>query len=90
MLGLVPEALAQMRQMRPLFLKCDEAFFTGMDAPSLKRTLLEMLLELAQGLDSLLIVSGIETEARAAELRAMGIGALQGYALGVPCAVHAA
>lgn len=88
--GLVPEALAQIRHMRPQFLKCDETLLSGMDADSPKHALLEKLQELAYGLDSLFIVSGIETEAQATAFRAMGAGALQGRALGAPCAVDSA
>ena len=86
--GLVPEALAQIRHLRPLFLKCDETLLTSAAADSPKRALLEMLLELAQGLDSLFIVTGIESDAQAVAFRAMGVGALQGRALGAPSPLH--
>ncbi len=87
--GLLPEALAQMRHMRPKFLKCDETLLSGMEVDSPKRALLKLLMELAQGLDSLFIVSGIESEAQAKTFRDIGVGALQGRALGAPRAVGA-
>lgn len=87
-IGLVPESLAQIRHMRPMFLKCDETLLMGMDPTSLKRSLLEMLVELAHGLDSLLIVSGIETAEQLTAFKSLGIGALQGRALHTPCPVN--
>lgn len=89
-IGILPEALAQMRHMRPMFLKCDQVLVAGADATGLKRSLLEMLLNLAQALDSVFIVSGIETEQHAMQIRAMGVGALQGRAVGVASAVPTA
>ncbi len=86
--GLVPEALASIRHLRPIFLKCDETLLSGMDAGSPKRSLVEMLMELACALDSVFIVAGIETEEQAAVFRAMGVGALQGRAFDVPKALH--
>lgn len=85
--GILPEALTQIRHMRPMFLKCDQVLVAGTDATGLKRSLLEMLLNLAQALDSQFIVSGIETEQHAMQIRAMGVGALQGRAVGAPAAV---
>ena len=82
--GIVPEALTHIRHLRPLFLKCDESLVADMLTMENKRALLEQLMGLCLALDSLFIVSGIETEEMAEAFRAMGAGALQGRALGKP------
>lgn len=87
--GTTPEALARIRHLRPMFLKCDETLLIGSEARFARHSLLEMLRELAQALDSVFIAAGVENSAHLDTCRAMGAAALQGRILGLPCAVGA-
>lgn len=68
----------------PAYLKLDRRMVEGIDANPTQNTLVQLFLEYAARVGSLVIAEGIETEAELAELVRLGVPLGQGYLLGRP------
>lgn len=82
--GMAPDALVRIRHFHPWMIKTDGSLLQGLKGNPAKRALLQMINALAQDLDCLFVVSGVETQAQLEQLCAMGVPALQGRALAAP------
>lgn len=76
--------------LKPDVIKLDMALTRGVDSDPSRRALISALLYFARETGASIIAEGIETEAEAEHLRALGIGKGQGYLLGRPMEADAA
>lgn len=82
--GVLPGTLLKIKQFRPFLIKADASCTFGLEQSREKRMLLEMLRDLANGMESLLVVSAVETEPQLTRLRQLGVVAVQGKLLAPP------
>lgn len=82
--GVAPDALVRIRHFQPWVIKADGGLIQGLGENPAKRTLLQMIQALAQELDCLFVVSGVETREQLEQLREMKVSALQGRVLAAP------
>lgn len=82
--GVLPGALLKIKQFRPFLIKADASCTRGLEQSKEKHMLLEMLRALAHGMESLLVVSAVETEPQLTWLRQLGVVAVQGKLLAPP------
>ncbi|MGE3960196.1 MAG: EAL domain-containing protein [Dehalococcoidia bacterium] len=77
-------SLNLLHQVRPDYIKIDQAIIRGVDSDPWKQAIAEMLLTVAHRLDILTIAEGIETPSEAAWLAAHGTDYHQGFLYGRP------
>ena len=77
-------SLQSIAELRPNFLKVASTLVTGLHADTIKRDVVEMLVNLAQRIDAVCVAEGIETPEDLEECRRLGIPYGQGFCLGVP------
>jgi len=83
-------SLQSIAELRPNFLKVANTLVTGLHADTIKRDVVEMLVNLAKRIDAVCVAEGIETPEDLEECRRIGIPYGQGFYLGVPEEVPAA
>ena len=66
--------------------KIDRSLLENLSPGSDAEKVLQAILDLTQALNIKAVVEGVETPGMAEHLRRLGFNALQGYALGQPCA----
>lgn len=74
-------------ELRPSFVKLDNAFVRGSDADPFKRCFLGAMQHLARCADACLIAEGVESAAELALLQKLGVAYVQGYHLARPSAL---
>jgi EAL domain-containing protein (putative c-di-GMP-specific phosphodiesterase class I)/DNA-binding response OmpR family regulator len=77
-------SLQSIAELRPNFLKVANTLITGLHADTIKRDVVEMLVNLARRIDAQCVAEGIETPEDLEECRRLGIPYGQGFYLGVP------
>ena len=77
-------SLQSIAELRPSYLKVANTLITGLHADTIKRDVVEMLVNLARRIDALCVAEGIETPQDLEECRRLGIPFGQGFYLGVP------
>jgi EAL domain-containing protein (putative c-di-GMP-specific phosphodiesterase class I) len=75
-------SLQSIAELRPNFLKVANTLITGLHADTIKRDVVEMLVNLARRIDAVCIAEGIETPEDLQECRRLGIPYGQGFFLG--------
>jgi EAL domain-containing protein (putative c-di-GMP-specific phosphodiesterase class I) len=68
-------------------MKLDRAFAAGIGRDTKDEAVIKTLLALGRGLELVVVVEGVEHQAQLDWLRSVGCAFIQGYFLGVPCAV---
>lgn len=82
--GVLPGTLLKIKRFRPFLIKADISCTLGLEQSKEKYVLLEMLRALAHGMESLLVVTAVETEPQLTKLRQLGVVAVQGKLLAPP------
>jgi EAL domain-containing protein (putative c-di-GMP-specific phosphodiesterase class I)/DNA-binding response OmpR family regulator len=82
-------SLQSIAELRPNFLKVANTLVTGLHEDTIKRDVVEMLVNLSRRIDALCVAEGIETPEDLEECRRLGIPYGQGYYIGVPEATPA-
>jgi EAL domain-containing protein (putative c-di-GMP-specific phosphodiesterase class I)/DNA-binding response OmpR family regulator len=77
-------SLQSIAELRPNYLKVANTLVTGLHADTIKRDVVEMLVNLAKRIDAVCVAEGIETPEDLEECRRLGIPYGQGFYLGVP------
>jgi EAL domain-containing protein (putative c-di-GMP-specific phosphodiesterase class I)/DNA-binding response OmpR family regulator len=77
-------SLQSIAELRPNFLKVANTLITGLHSDTIKRDVVEMLVNLAQRIDAVCVAEGIETPQDLDECLKLGIPYGQGFYLGVP------
>ncbi len=77
-------SLQSIAELRPSYLKVANTLVTGLHSDTIKRDVVEMLVNLARRIDALCVAEGIETPQDLEECRRLGIPFGQGFYLGVP------
>ncbi len=77
-------SLQSIAELRPSYLKVANTLITGLHADTIKRDVVEMLVNLSRRIDALCVAEGIETPEDLEECRRLGIPYGQGFYLGVP------
>jgi EAL domain-containing protein (putative c-di-GMP-specific phosphodiesterase class I)/DNA-binding response OmpR family regulator len=77
-------SLQAIAELKPNFLKVANTLVTGLHADTIKRDVVEMLVNLARRIDAQCVAEGIETPEDLEECRRLGIPYGQGFYLGVP------
>lgn len=77
-------SIANIRHFAVNRLKIDRSFVTGVDCDPGQHRLVAAIVSMAQELDLRTLAEGVETEAQAEALAALGCDALQGYVIGRP------
>ncbi len=83
-------SLQAIAELRPDYLKVANTLITGLRTDSIKRDVVEMLVNLSTRIDAVCVAEGIETPEDLEECRALGIPYGQGFYLGVPAEKPAA
>jgi EAL domain-containing protein (putative c-di-GMP-specific phosphodiesterase class I)/DNA-binding response OmpR family regulator len=77
-------SLQAIAELRPDYIKVANTLITGLRSDSIKRDVVEMLVNLSRRIDAVCVAEGIETPEDLEECRALGIPYGQGFYLGVP------
>jgi EAL domain-containing protein (putative c-di-GMP-specific phosphodiesterase class I) len=77
-------SLQSIAELRPNFLKVANTLITGLHEDTIKRDVVEMLVNLSRRIDALCVAEGIETPEDLEECRRLGIPYGQGFYIGVP------
>jgi EAL domain-containing protein (putative c-di-GMP-specific phosphodiesterase class I) len=77
-------SLQAIAELRPDFIKVANTLITGLRSDSIKRDVVEMLVNLSRRIDAVCVAEGIETPEDLEECRRLGIPYGQGFYLGVP------
>src|SRR5262245_46895912 len=77
-------SLQSIAELRPNFLKVANTLVTGLHADTIKRDVVEMLVNLARRIEAVCVAEGIETPQDLEECRRLGIPYGQGFYLAVP------
>jgi EAL domain-containing protein (putative c-di-GMP-specific phosphodiesterase class I)/DNA-binding response OmpR family regulator len=77
-------SLQAIAELRPNFIKVANTLVTGLRRDTIKRDVVEMLVNLAGRIDAVCVAEGIETPEDLEECRRLGIPYGQGFYLGVP------
>ncbi len=77
-------SLQAIAELKPDFIKVANTLVTGLRTDSIKRDVVEMLVNLSGRIDAVCVAEGIETPEDLEECRALGIPYGQGFYLGVP------
>lgn len=83
-------SLAYLRKLPVDVLKIDRAFVKGLGTDIEDAEIIRFLVSLAKTLGLSTVAEGVETQAQHAQLRLLGVDALQGYLLGRPMRAEAA
>jgi EAL domain-containing protein (putative c-di-GMP-specific phosphodiesterase class I) len=76
--------LERIMELSPGFMKIDISLVRDIDNSIIKQEIVKAMVNLAKGINSVVIAEGIETRAEYEKLREMGIGFGQGYLFGRP------
>jgi len=77
-------SLQSISELRPGYLKVANTLVTGLTTDTIKRDVVEMLVNLARRIDAVCVAEGIETPQDLEECRRLGIPYGQGFYLGIP------
>jgi EAL domain-containing protein (putative c-di-GMP-specific phosphodiesterase class I)/DNA-binding response OmpR family regulator len=77
-------SLQAIAELRPDYIKVANTLITGLRSDSIKRDVVEMLVNLSRRIDAVCVAEGIETPEDLEECRQLGIPYGQGFYLGVP------
>jgi EAL domain-containing protein (putative c-di-GMP-specific phosphodiesterase class I) len=77
-------SLQAIAELKPDFIKVANTLITGLRSDTIKRDVVEMLVNLAGRIDAVCVAEGIETPEDLEECRQLGIPYGQGFYLGVP------
>jgi len=77
-------SLQAIAELKPDFIKVANTLITGLRSDTIKRDVVEMLVNLARRIDAVCVAEGIETPEDLDECRQLGIPYGQGFYLGVP------
>jgi EAL domain-containing protein (putative c-di-GMP-specific phosphodiesterase class I)/DNA-binding response OmpR family regulator len=77
-------SLQAIAELKPDFIKVANTLITGLRSDTIKRDVVEMLVNLAKRIDATCVAEGIETPEDLDECRKLGIPYGQGFYLGVP------
>jgi EAL domain-containing protein (putative c-di-GMP-specific phosphodiesterase class I)/DNA-binding response OmpR family regulator len=77
-------SLQSIAELRPNFLKVANTLVTGLHTDTIKRDVVEMLVNLARRIEAVCVAEGIETPQDLEECRRLGIPYGQGFYLAVP------
>ena len=77
-------SLQAIAELRPDYIKVANTLITGLRSDSIKRDVVEMLVNLSRRIDAVCVAEGIETPEDLEECRRLGIPYGQGFYLGVP------
>ena len=77
-------SLQSIAELRPNFLKVANTLVTGLHQDTIKRDVVEMLVNLSRRIDATCVAEGIETPEDLEECRRLGIPLGQGFYIGVP------
>ncbi len=77
-------SLQAIAELRPDYIKVANTLITGLRTDSIKRDVVEMLVNLSRRIDAVCVAEGIETPEDLEECRQLGIPYGQGFYLGVP------
>ena len=77
-------SLQSIAELKPNFLKVANTLVTGLHADTIKRDVVEMLVNLARRIEAVCVAEGIETPQDLEECRRLGIPYGQGFYLAVP------
>jgi len=77
-------SLQSIAELRPNFLKVASTLVTGLHQDTIKRDVVEMLVNLSRRIDATCVAEGIETPEDLDECRHLGIPLGQGFYIGVP------
>ena len=77
-------SLQSIAELRPNYLKVANTLITGLHADTIKRDVVEMLVNLSRRIDAVCVAEGIETPEDLEECRRLGIPYGQGFYLAVP------
>ncbi len=77
-------SLAYLRRLDVDYIKIDQSFVRDLEQSSETQLILDALVDIAKGLNKMLVVEGIETEAQAEIVRKLGCDIGQGYLWGRP------
>ena len=78
------KVLQAIAELRPDYIKVANTLITGLRSDSIKRDVVEMLVNLSRRIDAVCVAEGIETPEDLEECRQLGIPYGQGFYLGVP------
>jgi EAL domain-containing protein (putative c-di-GMP-specific phosphodiesterase class I)/DNA-binding response OmpR family regulator len=82
-------SLQAIAELKPDFIKVANTLVTGLRIDTIKRDVVEMLVNLARRIDAVCVAEGIETPEDLEQCRQLGIPYGQGFYLGVPSEVPA-
>ena len=77
-------SLQAIAELKPDYIKVANTLITGLRSDSIKRDVVEMLVNLSRRIDAVCVAEGIETPEDLEECRQLGIPYGQGFYLGVP------
>jgi len=77
-------SLQAIAELRPDYIKVANTLITGLRSDSIKRDVVEMLVNLSRRIDAVCVAEGIETPEDLEECRKLSIPYGQGFYLGVP------
>ncbi len=77
-------SLAYLRRLDVDYIKIDQSFVRDLEQSSETQVILDALVDIAKGLNKILVVEGIETESQANIIRDLGCDIGQGYLWGRP------
>jgi EAL domain-containing protein (putative c-di-GMP-specific phosphodiesterase class I) len=80
-------SLQHVIRLRPDIIKLDRSLIANLESDPVRRALTRALVELAAGLDAVVVAEGIETSAELATLKDLKVAYGQGYLLGRPAAL---
>ena len=82
-------SLQAIAELKPDFIKVANTLVTGLRSDTIKRDVVEMLVNLARRIDAVCVAEGIETPEDLEQCRKLGIPYGQGFYLGVPAEIPA-
>jgi PAS domain S-box-containing protein len=77
-------SLRHITELRPQFVKLDRALIAGIDSDLIRQALITGMVHFTDGVASMLIAEGVETEAEREVLLTLGVRAAQGYLFARP------
>jgi PAS domain S-box-containing protein len=77
-------SLRHITELRPQFVKLDRGLISGIDADLIRQALITGMVHFTEGVGSMLIAEGVETDAERATLLELGVRVAQGYLFARP------